>query len=122
MTSQTQPRDESLPVVDMLPIVELKYCKCCDFSNYSEIMLNLHWIEKHATKEEKKQHYKAYCEICDYGLHDQRLMDSHYLERHASKEERKNTYKFYCDQCDVGTSYAWWFNIHNQAHHMKSKK
>jgi hypothetical protein len=46
-------------------------CEYCDFTaRYIEI-INTHWLAVHATKEEKKAHYKYFCEACNMGANEE---------------------------------------------------
>ena len=37
----------------------------------------LHYLNKHATKEERKQEFKFYCEKCDFGCFVEVLLNRH---------------------------------------------
>ena len=48
-------------------------CSKCNFrAKYIEI-INSHYNEIHATKEEKKTNHKFYCEPCNLGINDKYL-------------------------------------------------
>ena len=42
-------------------------CKFCDYTPTKTTNLKLHYLNKHATKEERKKDFNFYCEKCDFG-------------------------------------------------------
>ena len=36
-----------------------------------------HILNKHSTKEERKEKFKYYCECCDFGVFVKSMMDTH---------------------------------------------
>ena len=52
-------------------------CNLCDYKPTKTTNLKLHYLNKHATKEERKQQFKYYCEICDFGCFVEVLFNRH---------------------------------------------
>ena len=42
-------------------------CKFCDYKPTKTTNLKLHYLNKHATKEERVKGFKFYCDKCDFG-------------------------------------------------------
>jgi ribosomal protein L35 len=57
--------------------VLLDKCNLCDYKPTKTTNLKLHYLNKHATKEERKQEFKFYCEKCDFGCFVEVLLNRH---------------------------------------------
>ena len=42
-------------------------CKFCDYKPSKTINMKLHYLNNHATKEERQKEFKYYCDKCDFG-------------------------------------------------------
>lgn len=42
-------------------------CKFCDYKPTRTTNMKLHYLNKHAEKEERQKEFKFYCEKCDFG-------------------------------------------------------
>ena len=52
-------------------------CGLCDYKPNKTTNLKLHYLNKHATKEERKQQFKFYCDKCDFGCFVEVLLNRH---------------------------------------------
>ena len=52
-------------------------CGLCDYKPNKTTNLKLHYLNKHATKEERKQQFNFYCEKCDFGCFVEVLLNRH---------------------------------------------
>lgn len=58
--------------------------------------MNLHMLNNHSSKDERKEKFKYYCEICDYGTFGKSSFEKHkksekhkLIENYALKNEKK---------------------------------
>jgi len=42
-------------------------CKFCDYKPTKTTNLKLHFLNKHASKEERQKEFNFYCDKCDFG-------------------------------------------------------
>lgn len=42
-------------------------CELCDYKPTKTINMKLHYLNKHATKEERQNGFSFYCDKCDFG-------------------------------------------------------
>jgi hypothetical protein len=66
----------------------LDKCPNCDYITKSITNMNLHILNNHSTKDERKNKFKYYCELCDYGTFGKSLYENHI------KSEKHKMYKF----------------------------
>jgi hypothetical protein len=59
-------------------------CDHCEYKTKSATNMNLHVLNNHATKEERKKKLPYYCEYCDYGTYGKSL-----YEKHINSEKHK---------------------------------
>lgn len=52
-------------------------CDHCDYSTEVLITLKLHYLNHHASKEERKKEFKYYCETCDIGAFAEEIFKKH---------------------------------------------
>ena len=52
-------------------------CKFCNYKSTKTTNYKLHYLNKHATKEERQKEFKYYCDKCDFGCFTQILLDRH---------------------------------------------
>ena len=60
-------------------------CKFCDHKPTKTTNLKLHYLNKHATKEERQSGFTFYCDKCDFGCFVSILYD-----RHLETQKHKN--------------------------------
>ena len=56
-------------------------CKFCDYNPSKTTNMKLHYLNKHATKEERQAGFNFYCDKCDFGCFVNILFSRH-LETH----------------------------------------
>jgi hypothetical protein len=52
-------------------------CKFCDYKPSKTTNYKLHYLNKHATKEERIKEFPYYCEKCDFGCFGEILYQRH---------------------------------------------
>jgi len=52
-------------------------CKFCDYKPNKTTNYKLHYLNKHATKEERQKDFPFYCDKCDFGSFNKILLDRH---------------------------------------------
>lgn len=52
-------------------------CKFCDYKPTKTTNYRLHYLNKHATKEERLKDFPFYCDKCDFGSFNQILLNRH---------------------------------------------
>jgi ribosomal protein L35 len=52
-------------------------CKFCDYKPTKTTNYRLHYLNKHAQKEERIKEFPFYCDKCDFGSFNQILLDRH---------------------------------------------
>ncbi len=52
-------------------------CDHCDYSTEVLITLKLHYLNHHASKEERKKEFKYYCDVCDIGAFAEEIFKKH---------------------------------------------
>ncbi len=57
--------------------INKKICKINSITN-----MKLHYLNHHATKEERKKEFKYYCEGCDFGHFTKALYKAHLETKH----------------------------------------
>jgi hypothetical protein len=65
---------------------EVGKCKQCEYETESYTTMLKHLLNKHSTKEERKDKFKHYCELCDFGTFSKDTFDIH---------ENSNKHKVY---------------------------
>ena len=55
----------------------LDKCPNCDYTTKNIKNMELHILNNHATKEERKEKLKYYCDLCDFGTFGKCLYDIH---------------------------------------------
>jgi hypothetical protein len=63
---------------------EVGQCKDCDYNTNNYSLMLKHILNKHSTKEERKEKFKYYCELCDFGS-----FVSNTFEVHNNSEKHK---------------------------------
>ena len=52
-------------------------CKLCDYTTTRTTNMKLHYLNKHATKEERQAGFNFYCDKCDFGCFVNILFSRH---------------------------------------------
>ena len=52
-------------------------CKFCDYKPSKTTNMKLHYLNKHATKEERQNGFNFYCDKCDFGCFVNILFNRH---------------------------------------------
>ena len=52
-------------------------CKFCDYKPYKSTNFKLHYLNKHANKQERQKEFKFYCDKCDFGCFVRILFERH---------------------------------------------
>ena len=61
-------------------------CKYCDYKPTKTTNYRLHYLNKHAPKEERIKEFPFYCEKCDFGSFNKILLDRHLeTEKHLKE-------------------------------------
>lgn len=55
----------------------LSNCELCNYIPTKTTNMKLHYLNKHATKDERKNEFTFYCEICDFGCFVEILFSRH---------------------------------------------
>ena len=63
---------------------EVGQCKKCEYNTNNYSLMLKHILNKHATKEERKEKFKYYCDLCDFGTFSKDT-----IEVHNSSEKHK---------------------------------
>jgi hypothetical protein len=62
-------------------------CELCDYKPTKMTNMKLHYLNKHATLEERKNGFPFYCEKCDFGCFVEVLYSRHIeTKKHISNE------------------------------------
>jgi hypothetical protein len=56
---------------------EISICKNCDYKTQNNTTMLKHVLNKHSTKEERKNKFKHYCELCDFGTFSKDTIEFH---------------------------------------------
>ena len=56
---------------------EVGQCKQCEYKTKNYSLMLKHILNKHATKEERKEKFKYYCELCDFGTFSNDTFEVH---------------------------------------------
>ena len=62
---------------DKNPCIPNEKCKFCEYKPTKTTNLQLHYLNKHATKEERQTGFKYYCDKCDFGCFVSILYERH---------------------------------------------
>jgi len=54
-----------------------KKCEKCDYLTNNKYQLQQHYLNYHATKEERETDFKYYCKCCDYGTYSKDFIEKH---------------------------------------------
>jgi hypothetical protein len=68
------------------PVKNKKDPKCCfcDFATTLTTNMKLHYLNHHATLEDRKTGFTYYCEECDIGCFTKALYKAHLESKHSS--------------------------------------
>ena len=56
---------------------EVGKCKQCNYETNGYTTMLKHILNKHSTKEERKNKFKHYCELCDFGTFSKDTFEVH---------------------------------------------
>lgn len=56
---------------------EVGKCKNCDYNTTNYTNMLKHILNKHSTREERKEKFKYYCELCDFGSFSKDTIEVH---------------------------------------------
>ncbi len=56
---------------------EVGQCKKCEYNTNNYSLMLKHILNKHTTKEERKEKFKYYCELCDFGTFSKDTIEVH---------------------------------------------
>jgi hypothetical protein len=56
---------------------EVGKCKDCDYNTTNYTNMLKHILNKHSTREERKEKFKFYCELCDFGSFSKDTIEVH---------------------------------------------
>jgi hypothetical protein len=59
-------------------------CRLCNYTTNRTTNMKLHYLNNHATQEERKNKFKYYCEACDFGNYSKSLFKLHMEAKHCS--------------------------------------
>jgi hypothetical protein len=59
-------------------------CKHCEYTPTRTTNMKLHYLNHHASKEERKKEFKYYCEECDIGNFAKSLFKLHIEAKHIN--------------------------------------
>jgi len=62
-------------------------CECCKYQSLAQILIDIHYMQNHATIEERKKYYKFYCDQCDYGTRAEITYKIHCITKHDIKDQ-----------------------------------
>jgi DNA-directed RNA polymerase beta subunit len=54
-----------------------KKCEKCNYLTDNKYQLQQHYLNYHATKEEREKEFKYYCKCCDYGTYSKDFIEKH---------------------------------------------
>lgn len=68
-------------------------CELCDYKSTKTTNMKLHYLNKHAIKEERQKIFPFYCDKCDFGVFVELLYNRH-LETLKHKTKSNNNIIF----------------------------
>jgi len=67
-----------------------EHCSFCDYKPTKTTNYKLHYLNKHATKEEREKDFPFYCKKCDFGSFNKVLLDRHLETDKHTKTSTQN--------------------------------
>lgn len=67
---------------------DIYQCSKCSFHNKNKTNYKTHYLNFHATREEREKNYKYYCSICDYGTFADTFYEKHLETYRHNRLER----------------------------------
>jgi hypothetical protein len=66
----------------------IEKCPNCEYKTKGTTNMELHILNNHSTKEERKEKFKYYCELCDIGTIAKSIYEKHIIsEKHKIIEK-----------------------------------
>ena len=56
---------------------EIEKCKDCDYITKNHTTMKKHYLNEHASIEEREKEFKFYCKLCDFGTFSKDTMNTH---------------------------------------------
>ena len=54
-----------------------RQCELCDYSTMNVVTFKQHYLNEHATLEEREKDFKYYCKYCNFGTFSKNIIETH---------------------------------------------